>query len=217
MLISHKSKKIFISIPKTGSTSIMFLLNEKSIHYKPNIYHASFKEIQNFDNSLLFNNDLVFSGSFSPFNFFINDINNYSIFSVIREPIERLISVYYDARLDKNHDTLRDISLCPDLNNFFEFYFSINVFDHPRHLWPQNFFIDGVKSNNLKLYSFKNIQKCYEKLIGIKIFKYKKLPHLRNTNSSNISHKINSNIIKKLQKDLRDDYKLYNSLEKISL
>ena len=214
MLISHKDKKIFLSIPKTGSTSIMSTLNEKSLHYKPHIYHATYKEIISFKNSYTFNKDLLFKGFkfFFIQNILINKISNYNVYAVVREPIERLISVYFDAKADKNHKTLNEISSLNSLDDFFNFYLSKDVLKHPRHLWPQSYFIEDVPLKNLKLYDFNNLQGCLDSLQGNFFWQHSQLPHLRKTNSAKAVLNINDKFLKALKDSLFDDYKLYNSL-----
>lgn len=214
MLISHQSQKIFISIPKTGSTSIMSSLNESSLHYKPSIYHASFSEILTFDDKTLMNNDFLFIGNKFNLstNFFKKKISEYAVYAVIREPIERLISVYCDAKKDKNHKTLKEISKLDSLDEFCRFYLSKNPLDHPRHLWPQNFFISNTPIKNLHLYNFNNLQALLNKLYGNFFWQNAALPHLRRTDSASLKLHIKSSLLKKLKDSLKDDYSLYNSL-----
>ena len=214
MLISHHSHKIFISIPKTGSTSIMSALNEKSLHYKPSIYHASYEEILMFDNNFLINRDFLFKGNKFNFsqNLFKKKLSDYKVYAVIREPIDRLVSVYSDAKKDKNHTTLKEISKLPSLDDFFKFYLSKSCFDHPRHLWPQNYFLLNVPPKNLKLFHFNNLQGLLKNISGKFFWQSINLPHLRRTDSSKLNTNINPLLVKEVKESLKDDYSLYNSL-----
>ena len=45
MILNHTKKIIFISVPKTASTSIMMFLDENSVHEKPEIYHQTINEL----------------------------------------------------------------------------------------------------------------------------------------------------------------------------
>jgi len=214
MLISHQANKIFISIPKTGSTSIMSVLNEKSLHYHPTIYHASFLEIVSFNNQILMNKDLQFSGNKIPFfgNFYRKSLFDYQVYAVVRDPIKRLVSVYYDAIADKNHLTLLDISMLGSLSEFFKFYLSKNVFDHPVHLWPQTHFIADVPTQNLHLYHFNDLQNLLDNLQGNFFWQHSKLPHLRKTDSSNTLIDYESSLVIDVMNSLLEDYNLYKSL-----
>lgn len=212
MLISHSQKKIFISIPKTGSTSIMFSLNPLSIHFKPEIYHASFKEICKFDNKLIFDPGLIFNH-----NEYKEDIciGNYKIYAVIRDPLLRLVSVYADSKKDKNHVTLKSISKKKTVNHFLEYYLNNNIFSLPRHLWPQSYFVNGVDKKRLYLYKFQNLNKCFADIYSNNLFKKlfaPKLPHMRKTSSELLIKEIDSNLLLSLKKDLNKDYDLYNSV-----
>ena len=213
MLISHQASKIFISIPKTGSTSIMYALNKKSIH-PPAIYHASFLEIINFKESIMMNKDLQFSAPKIPFfaNFYRKSLLDYQVYAVVRDPIRRLVSVYYDAIADKNHSTLSEISLLGSLSEFFKFYLSKNVFDHPVHLWPQTHFIADVEPKNLHLYNFTDLQNLLDNLQGNFFWKHSKLPVLRKTDSSNAIIDYQSSLVVDVMNHLFEDYNLYNSL-----
>jgi hypothetical protein len=211
MLISHSQKKIFISIPKTGSTSIMFALNPLSIHFNPDIYHASYKEICKFNNKLIFNPDLIFNNNKYIENFYIS---NYKVYAVVRDPLLRLISVYADSKKDKNHVTLKSISKKKTVNHFLEYYLKNNFFSLPRHLWPQSYFVNGVDKKKLYLYKFDNLNTCFVDLYSNNILKRifaPKLPHMRKTNSEMLVKEIDPNLLLSLKNNLNKDYDLYNS------
>ena len=75
----HK-KFVFIHIPKTGGTSLA-----NSLNFCPNRHHFTFKE------SILYSNSKNFKdGKFSYY-----DFKDRLKFSVVRHPLERLVSTYY--------------------------------------------------------------------------------------------------------------------------
>ena len=122
MLLSFKYKKAFISIPKCGSTSIMYVLNKKSLDYLPSIYHASAMElpklISSMDKTDLNNN--IFDNKFTSNKnkFFLNDFNYYAC---IRDPFDRIASIWLDFRKSPCDDNLKKIVSIDDFQIYIEF------------------------------------------------------------------------------------------------
>jgi len=223
MLIDPHSKIAFISIPKTGSTSIMSFLNPSSLKYPPEIYHAYASECLNFDPTFLHNKDFSFSRS--PFKFFKRkqhlDIENFTFVAIIREPLERLASLFYDIKLNNNHPTLSHLLVLKNFNDFLEYYLSHNVLDLPRHLMPQYFYIETSIKKKTKLFMFEDIKLCFNYLKYDYFFSKNTLPHLRKNTSGNMScdyrdiYDDSKASIRRMKEILADDYILYNSLLKI--
>jgi len=159
MIINHKKKIIFISVPKTASTSIMMFLDENSVHEKPEIYHQTIKEL--LDSRV------------------IDNILKYKIIAVNRDPVARLISVYADAIMDKNHITLGFITKFKNFNEFCESLHKDKQYLQIRHLMPQQEFTKCDNSNNLNIKVYH-----YEKLLNLKIYLREKFPE----NQKEIGH-----------------------------
>jgi hypothetical protein len=78
------SKNIFIHIPKTGGTTINCVMNKTQWQTKPDFNYRHILYETKRSNS----NDI-----FNPVNY--NKYDNYNIFMLLRNPIDRLISEYY--------------------------------------------------------------------------------------------------------------------------
>lgn len=159
MIINHAKKIIFISVPKTASTSIMMFLDENSVHEKPEIYHQTINELL----------DSEVEG----------DILTYKIIAVNRDPVARLISVYTDAIMDKNHITLSFIAKFKNFNEFCESLYKDKQYLQIRHLMPQQEFIKCNNFNNLNIKVYR-----YERLLDLKIYLRKTFPE----NQKEIGH-----------------------------
>lgn len=136
MIILEEKKIIFVSIPKTGSTSIMTVLDPTSLTQKPDLYHQSINE------------------------FFIN--NSYSKYSdynfnyVIRCPVTRLISFYFDS-IDTDHLHSEAIR---NYKSFDHFCLSLTKESKKiRHLFPQNYFYEYKHKLNKNFFYFEDFGK----------------------------------------------------------
>jgi len=78
--VDAHDKFVFIHIPKTGGTSLA-----NSLNFRPNRRHSTFKE------SILYSN----SKNFKDDKFSYYDFKDRLKFSVVRHPLERLVSTYY--------------------------------------------------------------------------------------------------------------------------
>ena len=130
-MIDHKKKLIFINIPKNATTSIIISLNYNEIFIDKPIseYKKKYK----------------------------NYWNEYNIFSVVRNPIDRFKSSYKFARMNENvwfsssnSDGLNkhphyDLCNSVDINGYIKF-----LYENPQeiNLWtrPQTFFLFDKKN-----------------------------------------------------------------------
>ena len=80
MIIDHKNKFIFIAVPKTASSSVHFLLNYRQ-HQKPKLHHMGLADVIKKH----------------------PETASYFKFSFSRNPYSRLVSVYYDLKLNPSH------------------------------------------------------------------------------------------------------------------
>ena len=191
MILNHTKKIIFISVPKTASTSIMMFLDENSVHEKPEIYHQTINE-------LLDSRD--------------NDkILTYKIIAVNRDPVARLISVYTDAIMDKNHITLGFITKFKNFNEFCESLYKDKQYLQIRHLMPQQDFTKCDDFNNLNIKIYR-----YEELFDLKVYLRKNFPekqkdigHYRETKSKRnpLVEIINTKSLIYIYKIYFEDYK----------
>lgn len=94
MIINHKKKWIYIGPPKTGSTSLAYILtdgkyncNDSSKILKPN-----FEGIQ-------------IDGQHAPWppNKLSSEYNDYNVFISVRNPFSRIVSLYYHWKYGKNY------------------------------------------------------------------------------------------------------------------
>ena len=97
-IINLKKKYIFLANPKTGSTSVHTLLNDKesiirctSKKEKPFGKHDTYLQVKNYLSSINLN------------------INDFFIFGFIREPIDRMKSVINHLLMSKNKKTAKTL------------------------------------------------------------------------------------------------------------
>lgn len=181
MIISHKHKFIFISIPKTGSHSIRTLLRqhlgendeeqcclfEKKLCSIPelNIKHHGHHTAQEIKNVL---GDKIF--------------NEYFKFAFVRDPVDRLISTYYFFNRNNSDFTPPDITA---LNNFYENQKSII------HLLPQYKFIYSINGDLLVNYIgyTNNMDESLAYIFNkLKLKKFTNIPRINQTLSNNYKH-----------------------------
>ena len=147
--ISHEYKLIFIPIPKNGSTSI--------------------RKIAEFD----FKQDNYFN--------YLDEINNnkYQLFSVIRNPIERIVSGYIETILRGYNNINKDYLWIKDPEKRFrQFIVELEESFFDPHIWPQQYLITDHNNNyfkNVHLLNFDNFEESF----------YEYMKHL---NLKNICH-----------------------------
>tara|TARA_R100001015_G_C4610994_1_gene166400 strand:+ start:176 stop:781 length:606 start_codon:yes stop_codon:yes gene_type:complete len=81
MWINHEKEFVFIAVPKCGSTSIAHSLGFTYFDNKPKIYHASINDVREFDNKT----------------------THYFSFGFVRNPFDRLVSVFMNGHQDRGH------------------------------------------------------------------------------------------------------------------
>lgn len=175
MIINKTQKFIFISIPKTASTSIMTVLEPESVHQKPEIYHQTISE-------LIKEND---------------NLKNYDLIAVFRCPFSRIVSTYYDAVYDKNHVSLQEVAKYKSFQDFVKDLPRTKLHEKVRHLWLQKKFIDNYEILNLKkkFFYFEDMSEIRrhistliknginKKILSIRKIMFKPLPHHRKTSN----------------------------------
>ncbi len=189
MPIDHKRKLIFIHVPKNAGTSILVNCNMKDIgHHKWNYYAEKYPK----------------------------EWKEYISFAIVRDPIERLISCYEYARMqksywhDSNYSTVHpEYKLCfeNDINSFLELICKGKIKNLMHDGWsPQiNWFSDKGVIKVSKLINYSNLN---NELESLGIYNLPFLNKSTKTNKSNISEKY-----KKIFKTVYlDDYKIFNSL-----
>ena len=129
MLVSHKLKLIFIHIPKNAGTFIWNLLkkldNELVVYF--NTKDSSRKTLHNKGKDIK-----------SLCNF---DYSEYIIFCVIRDPIERVLSLYNYISGSKGYPTY-NIVKCQSFREFIEYSFSKTDFLETNYIGQCDFMYD---------------------------------------------------------------------------
>jgi hypothetical protein len=119
MIINHDKKTVFISVPKTGCTSIMVLLDPQSIHEKPEVYHMTIAE------ALVANQTLA----------------DYHFIGMVRNPFDRCVSTYFDIIWDKSHGKwAENLAQSQGFPHFVDMAISDGSLEAIRHLWAQSRF-----------------------------------------------------------------------------
>jgi hypothetical protein len=154
MVWCHKYKLIFIHVPKTGGTSIEKILNLRNNYNGYGILEN--KALQH----LKWNSYKLFLGD--------NIFNNYYKFSVVRNPIDRLISEYYWTPLKFGYKSGKSFDIflnkCEEIVNNSK-YKKTKYHDH---FIPQYLFLcdknDKIKVNKIfKFEEFEKINKFLKK------------------------------------------------------
>lgn len=195
MPISYNYKKIFIHVPRCGGNSVCKALNIDSLEELVSsdfIKHTSlFVEKKKFN--LYEYNMCIYK---SPQHLTYYELEkilppiyflNFSIFSIVRNPYERLVSEYkylMNICKDEKYKIIEECSFESFLENL-----KMHQLDRNRkfngHLETQtDYLVDssGNISKNIKIYKFENIKECFDDIL--KDIKIEIIPWLKNTDNS---------------------------------
>jgi hypothetical protein len=176
--INKKYKVCFIHIPKTGGTTIELLLFNRNKD-NPNSEHLQIDKYHKY--------------------------YNYFIFSFVRNPYTRIISVYNYYKNGGNQ-TKNDKNLLNkkyNINNFLNFYNKNNM----KHLQTQFSFLQNSKYINYTA-KFENFEKELNKIFKIINFKHNK--HIeQNRKMKYINYIIRPELINKINKIYKEDFENY--------
>jgi chondroitin 4-sulfotransferase 11 len=169
MLISHKHKFIFLSTGKTGTTSIGSLL-EKFRDHKVNFYkHCRLTE----PSSLIDPRD----GAEKELNFNSAD---YFTFCFVRNPWDRMLSLYNQLRKPIRPDTWESRKTAHDLSNRYSFTDFLKKLDHKDFdgYAQSNFYLIGGNGNLLDFIGrFENLQEDFDIICDKIGIPRQELPH----------------------------------------
>lgn len=207
MILSHQNKFVFLRVPKTGSTSVFaHILNrygeEIEMHANEDLINVSSKNC-NYGPHVTLDNlvqDKI-----------IKNINDYKIYGIIRDPIDRFISIakYVHADLYPNIDNNTAVKFA--LLKIDKYYLNnnkgVDALSYARQI---DFFKSGTKIYDKNLYTYENINKFIIDLCGTDSkIKNNYRSDVRKDKTINIKQEYVDQII-----DLYDeDYQLYNRLK----
>ncbi len=141
-MIFLNDKLIYIKIPKTGSTSIALSLLG---NYGTDITNRGPYENGIVNINRIYRPHMRFYGwhaTFSELASYVKDINDYRVFTVLRDPVDRVHSVYkWQKHKDKDNPLLRTFDI------FVENYRNKNERIGRQaylHLLPQSYWIEGA-------------------------------------------------------------------------
>lgn len=168
MLILPEQKVVFISIPKTAGTSMHYALNTVDYkHPEPLYYHMGIGQA-----SVLY-----------------PQIRQYKSFAFVRNPWDRLVSLYHDFKFNRQNQYSEQITVNPALlseyNTFEEFCFELpeSAYFADIHFLPQSHF---THVNNIRrvteIGKFENINEDFDKIV--ERFNLKLAMPLRHSNKS---------------------------------
>ena len=149
MLVSHKLRLIFIHIPKNAGTFIWILLkrldDDLMVYFNTkdssrNTLHNKAKDIKNLCNF---------------------DYSEYMIFCVIRDPIERVLSLYNYISGNKDYPTY-NIVKCQSFREFIEYSFSKTDFLETNYIGQYDFMYD--ENNKLLINKIIRYEKLHKEL-----------------------------------------------------
>lgn len=211
MIIFQKSKKIFIAIPKTGSTTILSIANSEYLPFLPNIYHSKSNETKEILCSLdfdlrLFDKEEGFNGNKTKL---IEEIDDFTIVAAVREPVDRLKSLWIDIQ-ENLHPSLSMYAKY----NFTDFVKTIirsNTKSLPIHAQPQYLFIGSPRYK--EIYNFKYYSNMVADLFPLRT--HSEIPRLRDTRNSSYRVAISplgDDLINEVKAFYKKDYVLLNNL-----
>jgi hypothetical protein len=208
MYLSFKKKLGFIHIPKNGGTTMSKLFyNNLSIGdyliggYKSEVNLSYFeKKFQISKHTSL--------KQLSDLGYLKDDLNNFSWFALIREPISRVKSVYKYCR--KYSELYKNFKKFNNINDFIrsDFFFTSNGLGNI--FAPQVQFINCNKKINLSLIKLEDTTKIKEYLINFRInYDIKELENVTKTNENLLISKEN---IRRVEKKYQKDFQIYKNL-----
>lgn len=174
MPISHKSKLLFVHIPKTGGTSIekMFDMSLRSNFFTRFSGRMDYQHI--LENTSMTETEKRICGLKNMQHFTFKElkkilpaetVNSYFKFSVVRNPYDRVISEYFhckngDSRLQRPYN---DMTLENFINSVFSLSEEDRIFYCDGHMETQSSYL--VDENNSingldKIYRFENFSEC---------------------------------------------------------
>lgn len=173
--VSNKYKICFIHIPKTGGSTIEKIFFNRHLESE----HLDVEHYIEYD--------------------------NYFIFSIVRNPYTRIISLYNyyknggnKSNYDKN--VINNITL----DKFIESYTSYNI----KVLKPQNLFLKNSNRINY-IGKFENLENEIIDICKKVNFPLKHIPHLRKTTYTN-NYVISPNFVNLVNKIYKEDFEKYN-------
>ena len=216
MLVFPKHKKVFIAIPKTGSTSIIFSGNKNYLNFKPEIYHSKSSEtkllIQN-NREDFFNfigEDTISSDDYKVI---LDNVDNYLTCAVIRNPIDRIRSFFCELHDGLHTDNFGLRKFSP--YEVMDYIIGSDDCSLPIHIKPQYLFLDRFKS--IHLFPFERLDSCWNMFYG-NLLKEKIFTHQRSTRKFKMKTIFdqflteNKILIHKIKLRYSRDYKIHSLL-----
>ena len=201
------SKPFFIHIPKTGGTSI------ENIAKKYNIEWGRF---YNFKNILKHKITIPECSNWHlPIRYYKDSIKNNFLFTVVRNPYERVISQY---KYIKQWDTKMPVSI-GDLNKYIKLLKTKNLVGNNMsfedcHLIPQIEYFkneDGT-IHNIEILRFENLQTDFSNLLRKYNFPNMELPFSNTTKDSVTVSDLNRESLDIINDIYKEDFEFFNYL-----
>ena len=185
-MLIKKLNAIFIHIPRNGGTSVCnFFVENKYVDRQP----LRLADLDSFYGLLKLNNnvyelDHLFCAHLSQF-LSPQLIANLKTYSVVRDPVERLVSVYKRAAKESDFRSLAQRSRKGKITSFRSFLDSLEVvkgeglFDienltelphfHFAHFFPQSFYLFDSQGEKLvdQIYSIKELSSLVADMMGV--------------------------------------------------
>jgi len=219
-MVSLDSKFIFLLPPKTGSTSFTQCLKNSEIRFSKPQKNPEYPEYH-----------LTLSELLDLYNIKIEELSDYKIIQIIRNPYDRFISSYFhQIEIHNKYNSIDELlnnlliykSLLPNkLNQFYmKFYGTIQYKFHSfsnknwggaRFWFEQNWWNDV--DANVTYFKLEEISKDISQLSNFINFKLNQLDNLKpNLSKREIDYKIyyNSEIFEKVKKLYVNDVKLFD-------
>lgn len=163
VLVNNDKNFVFIQIPKTGSSSIGYALGQRQ-NPEPELHHQTLSNIiKN-----------------------IPELNKYFIFTFIRNPWDRLLSLWCDftqiRKKEYSEKITLDNELFSEFNSFEDFCinFRNTIWINDVFLKPQLYFIFPYSRINF-IGKYESLNEDYKKLCHILNITHDKLPIIRKT------------------------------------
>lgn len=164
MIVNNERKFVFVSVPKTGCTSIMAQLDPGACAAPPDIYHSGLQELD------------------------LDRYGDYFKFGFVRHPLERFVSMYFESIRDEWHIKVwsKDLLRYSNINDFVNNIETDPLFDEVHFIPQYKFFYKNDINLADKIYRYENYNESCEDInqrLGLRLNSSIRLRNSNRTNS----------------------------------
>ena len=203
MPIDRNNKIIFIYILKTAGTSIEQMLNINWRKNKPPNYKSLF--------GITNDNFVLQTMSINDISKYINNLNEYYIFTIVRNPYSRAVLDYkwLQRGFKSFYEYLKNIeNIIEKTQKYSDLNYIVNTEQMygTNHYIPQWYFIENNKNIKINIFKFENLKEDIKQLYNNFHNTKFKLKHLNKTKKNNFMEYYDEKCIKIINKCYERDF-----------